>query len=88
VKRPDVPMGDSLLATQEPPRVDLPKESLDRIARLSLALTQAQIARARVVVTAGELVPYDERPDQARANMRAGVVRVIQALILLGYIDP
>ena len=29
MKHPDVPMGDALLATQEAPRVDLPKESLE-----------------------------------------------------------
>lgn len=56
-------------------------EMADRIANLALLISQ----RATVVITPHQARPWHERSEKERIAMRSGVVRVIQALILLGY---
>jgi len=75
------------LASREPPRVQLSAEALDRIAHLAIALTQAEARRHGVILSPYEAIPYRERPEDARASARRAIVKVIQALEMLGYLD-
>jgi hypothetical protein len=78
------------LAAQIPPEITLSPEEQDRIAHLALALTQEAKRRRdalRIDVDDRGMVPYRERDAQQRANMRAGVIRVVQALQMLGYLE-
>jgi hypothetical protein len=69
------------------PDLDLGVADLDRIAALALRITHLAQERAGIPTEAIHLRPYDERTSQERAAMRAGAHRVIQAMILLGWIE-
>jgi hypothetical protein len=78
------------LGRQSPPAITLAREELDRVAKLALLLTQEEFRRnvaAPRIVTPDILVPYEDRPEQTRAGSRTTVVRVLQALTMLGYLD-
>lgn len=68
------------------PKVELTKEQLDTIAATALALAQRDVGTAGVRPER-MLRPYQEQSEQKRADQRAGVYRVVQALIMHGYID-
>jgi hypothetical protein len=78
------------LASQRPPDVALDREQLDTIAKLAHMLTQrhAEQTDPRFVLSPLLHVPYEARSEESRAGMRTGVVRVIQALTMLGLIEP
>ena len=85
-----MPGSDDALAEMQPPTVALSDGDLDRIARLALMLTQAELRRnpsAQRFAAPAMAVPYEERPEAQRAASRTTVVRVLQALTMLGYID-
>jgi hypothetical protein len=75
------------LAKRSPPSVDLSPEQCDRIAALALALSQEGQRKSGLVLTGWEAMPYEDRPVEQRAAMRRGVVRLIEALKLLEYIE-
>lgn len=68
------------------PTLDLSREALDELANLALTLAQLDAEKAGVRPPRA-FQPYIEHSPDARSNMRAGVYRVVQALVLLGYID-
>lgn len=70
-----------------PPHPELSSSSLDEVAALALAISQDDLRRNGDVIPDRLLVPYETLPEDKRANMRAGVYRTVQALILLGWID-
>jgi hypothetical protein len=70
----------------EAPALDLSKEALDELASLALTLAQKDAEKSGVRPPRA-FVPYIEQPSEARANQRAGVYRVLQAAVLLGYIE-
>jgi len=86
-----IPGSEDELAEMQPPTIALSQHDLDRIARLALHLTQAELRRngaaARLNRAPGALVPYEERPEEQRAASRTTIVRILQALTMLGYID-
>jgi len=70
----------------DPPKPELSTHALDELAELALLLAQ-QDAEKQGVRHPRAFIPYREQQPEARANQRAGVYRVVQALVLLGYID-
>jgi predicted GNAT superfamily acetyltransferase len=68
------------------PKPDLSQGALDELAELALRLAQKD-AEKQGVRPPRAFIPYREQQPEARANQRAGVYRVVQALVLLGYID-
>jgi hypothetical protein len=70
----------------DPPKPDLSAHALDELAELALMLAQED-AKTQGVRHPRAFIPYREQPAEARANQRAGVYRVLQALVMLGYIE-
>lgn len=68
------------------PKLDLSKEALDELANLALTIAQED-ARKAGVRPAKAFAPYTAQSEDTRANQRAGVYRVIQAMVLLGYLE-
>lgn len=69
------------------PELALSQEQLDAIARTARTIAQRQTRRQRGILTERDARPYDECTRQERAGMRAGVLRVLQTLVILGYIE-
>jgi len=72
------------LAKKEPPPVNLSRDERDRIAHLALALSQECNRKAGEILPQ---VPYPERTAAQQAAARLTVVRVVQAMVLLGYLE-
>ena len=68
------------------PTIALGADALDALAELAVRLAQRD-AETQGVRHPRAFIPYRDQPSEARANQRAGVYRVLQALILLGYIE-
>lgn len=82
----EVPI-ESLVAKAEQLNFNINKDDLERIAHLALEIAQAQMRRDPVnVVDIRSLRGYRERTVQERAQLCAHVVRVMQALVVLGWI--
>lgn len=63
------------------------KDDLERIAHLALEIAQTQLRRDPVnVIDMRSLAGYRQRSAQERAQLCAHVVRVMQALVVLGWI--
>jgi hypothetical protein len=77
------------LARQTPPAIDLTREACDRIAHLSLLLAQERSRKGggSVILTGKELIPYDKWPEESRATARRTIIRVVEALTMLGYLE-
>jgi hypothetical protein len=73
------------LARQPPPEVTLTREERDRIAHLAMAITQESNRRGGSLI---DQVPYPERTEEQRAASRLAVTRIVQAMHMLGYLDP
>lgn len=69
------------------PEISLSPERLDELCALALRLQVMHAKHAKLPVHPSEEVPYERRPESARRNMRTGAVRLLQSLILLGYIE-
>jgi hypothetical protein len=82
-------MTDEQLAKNPPPADCIDYDVAKRAARLALLIAQEVVRGdgAPRIIGDPRLVPWEERPEQARAAMTAGVVRTVQALMLLGVID-
>jgi hypothetical protein len=74
------------IARDAPPEITLIQEERDRVAHLATELARAENARAGALDPS--FIPYPERSDLQKAAARLGVVRVIQALTMLGYLEP
>jgi hypothetical protein len=73
------------LAQDTPPQITLTREERDRIAHLAVLIAQAENRRG------GDLtiqVPYEERTDEQKAAARLSVIRILQAMMMLGYLEP
>ena len=62
------------LAAQCPPETNMSREDLDAVVKL-----------ARLLQNPHE--PYDSLPETRRADMRRGAMRIVQALIMLEWIE-
>jgi hypothetical protein len=80
---PVLEVSDELLA-QEPPEVHLSRDELNRVARLALLVAIAMNRRERLL---GPEVRWEDKTPEAQGAARLGVLRVIQALALLGYLE-
>jgi hypothetical protein len=67
------------LAAVRPPETNIDKENLDRIAALAWELQRK--------ATMHLLPPYQSLDERQRESCRASVLRTVQALHLLGWID-
>jgi hypothetical protein len=76
---------DAALAKQKPPALaNLPPEATARIAKLAYLITLEENARR----DAGVLQPsWHELSDAQRDASCRGVLRVVQAMVLLGWIE-
>jgi len=72
--------SDQALARRAP-KLDIGNDALDDIGRLALLISQEEGCEGLVKV------PYHELPERTRANQRATVLRIIQAMVLLGWIE-
>jgi len=72
---------------KHPPDVGMGIEQADRIAALALLIAQERARAAGVVMSPALAVPYAERTADWRAANRATVVHIVQALVLLGWIE-
>ena len=86
---PPIDTGRTLesLAAQEPPPF-ISREAAQEIAALAYTLTQNAIKKARLVVNPDDYTPWAQLPETRRLLMADGVIRTIQAMQALGYIDP
>jgi hypothetical protein len=73
------------LARLPRPETNLSRENLDEVAALALALMQHDLSVSEQI--GADLRTYTERSEEERARMRRGAHRVLQALVLLGWID-
>jgi hypothetical protein len=83
-------IADELLASSDflPPPIG--QEHAERIARFTLHLTLNQAAKKPVnPLVQGDRWNrrWEQRDEKERAAMRDGVMRVVQALVMLGYIE-
>jgi hypothetical protein len=81
----DLPL-EALASGPEPSIDNLDADAANRIAELARLLAQKS-ARANGDLAA-DFRPYLELDEKTRSRMRNGVIRVVQALVLLEYIDP
>lgn len=82
VLMPDEPI--ERLAKQSPPEVTLSPDELFRIAHLSVALSQESNRKAGDVSPA---IPFTEWDAGRKAAAKLGVLRVLQAMHMLGYLE-
>ena len=75
--------SDQALARRAPKLENLGADSLDDIGRLALLISQVEGCESSLV----QPVPYHELPERTRANQRATVLRIVQAMVLLGWIE-
>jgi len=68
------------LAATRPPETNIDKENLDRIAALAWEMQR----KAQMHLTP----PYHSLDERQRESCRTSVRRTVEALILLGWIDP
>jgi hypothetical protein len=84
----DLSSNIEALARQNPPELRLTREECDRIAHLSLLLAQERNKKGgSVILTGKDLLPYREWPEESRAAARRTIVRVLESLVMLGYLD-
>lgn len=74
--------SDQVLARKAPKLENLGADSLDDIARLALLISQVEGCEGALAK-----IPYHELPERTRANQRATVLRIAQAMVLLGWIE-
>lgn len=72
------------LAKQSPPEVTLSPDELFRVAHLSVALSQESNRKAGDMTVA---IPFDQWDAGRKAAAKLGVLRVLQALHMLGYLE-
>jgi len=60
-------------------------EGADRVAELARSIDLEERRAAGMLVRDP---PYTELPERVRIGQRVAVIRVVQALVLLGWIDP
>lgn len=65
------------------PKLDIGNDSLDDIARLALLISQVDGCEGLIT----RAPAYHELPERTRANQRATVLRIVQAMVLLGWIE-
>ena len=68
------------------PHLDVSREQLDNIAAVAMSIAQADLT-GEVVPYERLLIPYAELPEQKRADIRALCYRIVQALVMLGWIE-
>ena len=67
------------------PKLDLPPSRLERIARVAYRISQVEAERTRKVLPQGTILkPARAWSERERAEHAATVLRVVQALVLLG----
>jgi len=76
------------LAQQFLPETSLGNDAADQVAHLSLLIAQRLATENAAVISPAMMRPYRERSGSERLAMRQGVLRIVQALVLLGWIDP
>jgi hypothetical protein len=82
-----VPVDLNTLAEGALPRVEMAPVEQDCVADLARRITQVVARRGGVIQDERHARPYMACDPNERHAMRAAVVRVLQALVLLGYID-
>jgi hypothetical protein len=86
VKPSVIALSDEALAASPPELVTFTMDDARRIARLAFLITCEAQRRAHPLAPRGPR--WEELPPERQAASAAGVVRVLQALMLLGWVDP
>lgn len=82
----EVPI-ERLVQQAEQLNFNINKDDLERIAHLALEIAQAQLRRDPVnALDLRSFAGYRERSERERAQLCAHVVRVMQAMVVLGWI--
>lgn len=71
-----------------PPDVELTPEAADEVADLARRITQVMARNAGITLDERHVRPYAACTANERAAMRLGAIRVVQSLVLLGYLEP
>lgn len=85
-RRSVIALSDEALAASAPDLVAFTMEDARRVARLALLITHEAQRRKHPLDPRGPR--WEEFPPERRAAAAAGAFRVVQALMLLGWIDP
>jgi hypothetical protein len=74
--------------TRQAPDLALDPGQLDAIAATALAIAQTKLRQSkRIIPKESLLAPYQAHSEQQRANMREHITCVLQALVLLGWLE-
>jgi len=81
---------DEERAAHHPPKLDaLTGVEAERIARVAYRISQVASERDRRILPAGTVVrPWRSFSARERSEAVATVTRVVQALVLLGWLEP
>lgn len=74
---------DSLLAGPLP--APMVEEHAKRIARAALVLQQREARIKKKIIRPEHMIPWEGRHEEQREAMAMAVIRVVQAMHLLGY---
>lgn len=73
---------------EHPPRIAVSREQADEIAALTLLISQKELRRRNPPgLVLSDLVPFSERSEADRTILAGHVIRTLQALVLLGWIE-
>jgi hypothetical protein len=79
---------DALAGKGRDLRFNVSEADCDRVADLALRLTREDARRAMLPMSGPNARPYVDRTANERAALRAAVMQVLKALVLLGWIEP
>ena len=77
---------DRVVSPGDAPSIALGSDALDELANLALEISRHDMVKHKVRPPKS-MVPYADMSADAKANSRATVYRVVQALVMLGYIE-
>lgn len=77
------------LAHQAPKLDGIDAPELERVARVALRISQVEAERAMKVLPPGTVFkPWREKSQRERVEAVATVTRILQSLVLLGWLEP
>jgi hypothetical protein len=82
------PVESVTIDVRQAPELGIDKGQLDAIAATALAIAQTKLRQSkRIIPKESLLTPWQEHSEETRANAREHATCVIQALVLLGWLE-
>ena len=82
------PVETVRIDVRQAPELSLDKGQLDAIAATALGIAQTKLRQSkRIIPKESLLTPWQEHSEATRANAREHVTCVLQALVLLGWLE-